>query len=191
MEAPGARRPSFGTFSEEGSLGAPGHAAHHRPLHASPTALVLVLVGGFFGAASRQLVEQAVGTPADGFPWGTLAVNLGGAFALGALIEALARAGHHPGGHSRPRLLAGTGFLGAFTTYSTLAVETDLLVHAGRVGVGVVYLAVSAAGGLACAAAGIWVAGLGARVPVTALPIDPDVDEDGDDGADPTGDRAS
>ena len=151
-------------------------AAASRPMTTGPSALGLVILGGFFGAAGRDLVEQAVSSPTNSFPWGTLAVNLGGAFVLGILLEAIGRASRHSGSHARLRLLLGTGFLGAFTTYSALAVEFDLIARAGRAGIALTYLAVSVPGGLACAAGGIKVASLGVRPPLPVLPVDPDVE---------------
>ena len=167
-----------------GRLPVPAPDLHSRltaragPWPPGRTDVALVLFGGFFGAAVRQLVEQAIAVPADGFPWGTLAVNLSGAFALGLLIATLARQGAGRRVHQL-RLLVGTGFLGAFTTYSTLAVETDLLVRGNRAGTAALYLAVSVIGGLACAAGGIALAGQGMAVAkLSALPTDPDLDDD-------------
>ena len=62
-----------------------------------------------------------------GWPWATFMINLAGAFILGALLEGLARSGGDTGWRQRVRLFAGTGFCGAFTTYSTLALEVSLL----------------------------------------------------------------
>jgi len=80
-------------------------------------ALALVAAGGFAGAGCRHAVALAL--PA-GFPWGTLAVNVVGSFLLGLVVfsEALPPA---------PRLVASTGFLSSFTTYSTFAVQTTAL----------------------------------------------------------------
>jgi fluoride exporter len=82
------------------------------------------LLGGL-GACARVLLGAAVDARADHyFPWGTLAVNLSGAFALGLL------AGAGLGGDAYT--LAATGFLGAFTTFSTWVVDARLL--GGRAG---------------------------------------------------------
>lgn len=162
--------------------------------------------GGVFGAAAREAVEQALPTPHHGFPLATMLINLSGAFLLGVLLEALVRAGADSGWRRRARLLAGTGFMGAFTTYSTFAVEADLLVRAGRGALAAVYVVATVAGGLVAAAAGIVVASrprlqrvggrrragrlprVGQRPapyeaqegpwPGPALPVDPDVDEE-------------
>jgi fluoride exporter len=82
------------------------------------------LLGGL-GACVRVLLGAAVDRRADHFfPWGTLAVNLTGAFALGLLT------GAGLGGDAL--VLAATGFLGAYTTFSTWVVDARLLV--GRAG---------------------------------------------------------
>jgi CrcB protein len=85
---------------------------------------VLALVGvlGGFGAIARMLLDGSV--RARAFPWGTLAVNLSGAFALGVLTGA-----DVAGDALR---LAGTGFLGAYTTFSTWMLETHRPAEDGR-----------------------------------------------------------
>ncbi|UPW02272.1 fluoride efflux transporter CrcB [Halorussus gelatinilyticus] len=83
--------------------------------------LLLVAVGGFAGAIARHAV--AVALP-GGFPWGTLAVNVLGSFALGVLLfEATVTGRLGP----ETRLVLGTGFLSSFTTYSTFALQTAAL----------------------------------------------------------------
>ena len=67
----------------------------------------------------------------SGWPTGTFAVNAVGAFLLGLLLESLARRGDEGPRARGLRLLAGTGFLGGFTTYSSLADEVDLLLTPG------------------------------------------------------------
>lgn len=81
--------------------------------------LVLIAVGGFVGAVARHAV--AVALPAALLPWGTLAANVTGAFALGVLLYEARLAGQLT---PQTRLIVGTGFLSSFTTYSTFAVET-------------------------------------------------------------------
>ena len=77
------------------------------------------LLGGL-GAVARVVLGAAVDARArSAFPWGTLAVNVTGAFALGALV------GAGLGGDAY--VLAATGFLGAFTTFSTWVVDSRLL----------------------------------------------------------------
>jgi fluoride exporter len=86
--------------------------------------VLLVALGAALGAPLRYLVDRAVQARHDSlFPWGTFAVNLAGCGLLGALT---ATAAHLPG----PVLaLAGTGFCGALTTYSTFGYETIRLLR--------------------------------------------------------------
>ncbi|MEV0542528.1 fluoride efflux transporter FluC [Nocardia salmonicida] len=63
------------------------------------------------------------------WPVTTFAINFIGAFVLGGLLEALARLGPDSGWRQRVRVGIGTGVIGSFTTYSTLSVDTDLLLR--------------------------------------------------------------
>jgi len=68
-------------------------------------------VGGF-GAVSRFMVDRAVSRRTKGpFPFGTLVVNISGAMLLGFLTGLVLR--------HEVAMLAGTAFLGAYTTFST------------------------------------------------------------------------
>ena len=120
---------------------------------------MLVALGGLFGAAARQAVEQALPTRTGTFPVATFIINVGGAFLLGLVLEALARSGPDTGWWRAARLALGPGFLGAFTTYSTFAIESDLLVRGSHVGTAAGYLAASVVAGLAAAWAGMFLGG--------------------------------
>jgi CrcB protein len=150
-----------------------------RPLHLRPAALAQVIFGGVFGAAARDVIEQARPTPKGEFPLATWLINLAGAFVLGALLEALARAGDDSGRRRAGRLTAGTGFVGAFTTYSTFAVESDLLVRGGHVTLALAYVLLTVLGGLVAVTAGIAAASGRHRRTQASLPVDPDLDETG------------
>ncbi|QIX25450.1 fluoride efflux transporter CrcB [Nocardioides sp. JQ2195] len=114
----------------------------------SATHVAAVALGGAFGAVLRWIVSQAV--PHDGgFPWGTFAINVSGAFVL-ALLPAFAVVRRHP---VLP-LLLGPGVLGGFTTLSTFSEETRALAADGAAGLAVTYvLATLAAGAVAVVAA--------------------------------------
>ena len=133
---------------DEGPLGRP------VPVHLSPAFLGLVALGGACGTLARYGAERLLGS-ADGLPVGTLTVNLLGAFMLGVLIEGLALRGSDAGHRRAARLLLGTGFLGGFTTYSALAVESDGLLRDGRVGLAIAYALTTVVVGLLMSLAGI------------------------------------
>jgi CrcB protein len=124
------------------------------PPYVRPACLGLVFLGGMGGTLARFGLAAALPTP-GGLPLGIFLINIAGAFALGLLLEALARRGADHGRRRALRLLLGTGFLGGFTTYSALAVDSALLLGAGRAVEGVAYLAVSVLVGLGATAAGI------------------------------------
>jgi CrcB protein len=122
-----------------------------------PLVLAAVGIGGALGAASRYGVAETITVPANGFPWATFAVNVSGSFALG-MVMALVLERFPPTRYVRPFIA--TGFLGGYTTYSTFAVETDLLIKSGHALVAVTYVAASLAVGGAAVWAGLWVARL-------------------------------
>ena len=110
---------------------AAGPQAHRsRPVHLRWSSVGLVAAGGTVGAAAREALVLAV--PSTGwFDTVIFCVNLSGALALGVLLEALLRQGPEDDRRRRLRLLLGTGVLGGYTTYSTLAVETARLLADG------------------------------------------------------------
>jgi CrcB protein len=109
------------------------------------SALVVVGVGllGGAGAIARFVLDGAVAARVAGsFPFGTLAVNLTGALALGVL--------HGAGVGGDAFRLVGTGLLGAYTTFSTWTLESHRLGEDGRLPLGLANLLASLAVGLAC-----------------------------------------
>lgn len=101
--------------------------------------VALVAAGGVLGAIARYAITVALPSSGRGFPTATFVTNLTGALILGALLEALARMGPDDGWRRSARLLVGTGICGAYTTYSTLAVDSDQLLRAHRVGLALFY----------------------------------------------------
>ncbi len=97
------------------------------PLHVRPSAIAAVAFGGLLGAPVRYGLGVVFPAAAGGWPATTFAINVVGAFALGWLLEALTRSGPDAGWRRQVRLCVGTGVLGAFTTYSTLALDVALL----------------------------------------------------------------
>ncbi len=108
------------------------------------------LIGGV-GAMVRFRLDGAVQSRVDGeFPLGTLAVNVSGAFCLGVLTGASVT--------GTWLLIAGTGFLGSYTTFSTWMLETERLGEEGSEPIAVANLAISLVAGLLAAVAG-WLVG--------------------------------
>jgi len=110
---------------------------------------LLLAVGGVggVGAILRFLLDSAVSARVGReFPYGTLIVNLTGAFILGLLVGvALGQDAYR---------IAGTGLTGAFTTFSTWTLESHRLGEDGQLRLGIVNFAVSLILGIAAAWAG-------------------------------------
>ena len=124
------------------------------PLHRRPGALALVFLGGSAGTGARVSLTGASPLVA-GVPAVTVGINVIGAFLLGLLLQALICRGPDTGTPRRLRLLLGTGFLGGFTTYSALSLETVTLLAEGRTGAAALYGLGSVILGLLAAAAGV------------------------------------
>lgn len=116
--------------------------------------VLYVALGGAIGSVARFLVtlglERWLGS---GYPWGTTLVNLLGSFAFGLLYALWESKGGMP---TPVRLVALSGFLGAFTTFSTLMFELAALLSGGKSALAVWHLCVHTAAGLACIFTGIW-----------------------------------
>jgi len=114
--------------------------------------LILTLVlAGAIGAVSRYVVDDLVKSrfPGD-FPWGTLVINVSGSLVLGVVTGMALYHGLGP----IPKTAIGTGFCGAYTTFSTFSYETVQLVEAGELGP-------AAGNALGSVALGLVAAGLG------------------------------
>lgn len=126
------------------------------------TQVLLVGLGGFVGAIARFLFGSYVQslTRTLGFPYGTLVVNLLGCLLIGFLF-------HLPALHrtldSEARLLLITGFLGAFTTFSTFGNETLRLFQQEHTLSGLLYIGLSVGVGLGAVWLGQQLAGWLAR----------------------------
>jgi CrcB protein len=151
---PNGDRPTGGHPDTQPELPVDPDAEPARPLLSRPTAALWVFAGGAVGTAFRQALETLL--PSDGahWPWATFLINLSGAFLLGVLLEGLVRAGDHSRLRQRIRLSCGTGGCGAFTTYSTLALEVSLLSKNAHLATAIGY-------GLASVVAGVVAAWLG------------------------------
>ncbi|GEL99258.1 FluC/FEX family fluoride channel [Cellulomonas terrae] len=126
-----------------------------RPPHLDPRLVAVVAVGGAVGTAVRWVLTQTIGTSPSGWPTATFVENLLGSLLLGALLEALLRRGEESRRGRLVRLAAGTGVLGGFTTFSSLAIEIERLLAAGQVTMGLLYGVLSVVLGLVACVAGI------------------------------------
>jgi CrcB protein len=112
------------------------------------TKIVAVAIGGAIGAVLRFYLQTwSFGRYGAIFPYGTMIVNLSGAFVIGVLMTAFL---HHV--HVAPewRLFFVTGILGGYTTFSALTWETYELFIKGQIMHSVVYAAGSCFGGMVC-----------------------------------------
>ncbi|MEH6987055.1 fluoride efflux transporter FluC [Cytobacillus firmus] len=118
--------------------------------------MVYILVGaaGFLGAALRYSMGVFLFQESAVFPIATLTVNLLGSFLLAWLTTGLMVRFSLP---AHIKTAIGTGFVGSFTTFSTLSVETAALFLDGKTALAVLYIAASIIGGL-------WMSRLGFRV---------------------------
>jgi len=115
--------------------------------------MLLVAVGGALGAIARYLVDfWVVSRGITRVPLGTLVVNVSGSFALGLLVGVLGATG----GPDWILTLGGTGFLAAYTTFSTWMFEAARLVQRGAWSAALVHLSATVVLGVGFAAAGLW-----------------------------------
>ena len=115
--------------------------------------VVAIGIAGALGALARYGLEGIVSRRSTGaFPWGTFVVNVSGAFALGLVFTlATERWGLAPWLRSALTI----GFLGAYTTFSTLAFETYRLAEDRALGLAAANMLGSCAAGLAAVYLGI------------------------------------
>lgn len=115
--------------------------------------LLLVGVGGFFGAIARYVLDGWIATATGGrFPWGTFAINVSGSFVLGLLFAMSIERGVLPAGIRAPVLI---GFIGAYTTFSTLTLETWRLAEDGSYVLAIANVGGSVLLGMAALVAGL------------------------------------
>lgn len=115
--------------------------------------LVLIAFGGAAGATCRYLIDTWISERAGGtFPWGTLAINVSGSLVLGLLFALAIERGVLPASVRAPLLI---GFIGAYTTFSTLMLERWRLIEGGAVVLGLMNLVGSSVIGMLAVVGGL------------------------------------
>jgi fluoride exporter len=150
LSPPGPAEPSIGRRRA-------GQPRRHRRGRARLDVVAAIAAGGGLGGPARYEVAQLIAVAKNGFPWATFWTNISGSFMLGFILVLVIER-FPPTRYLRP--FFATGFLGAYTTFSTFAVETDLLIKAGHILTAALYALGSLFVGLASAWAGILLARL-------------------------------
>ncbi|MDR8394211.1 fluoride efflux transporter CrcB [Aliifodinibius sp. S!AR15-10] len=124
--------------------------------------LLLVGVGGFVGACLRYLMDEAtyLFISKEAFPAGTVVVNVIGCFLIGYIVSLL-EVKHLFS--VELRLLVLTGFLGAFTTYSSFALDSFVLMSRPGLWKPALYLALQLLIGIGAVWAGMFINGWGTK----------------------------
>ena len=100
--------------------------------------IFLVALGGALGSVARYFVSLwSVRLAGPSFPWGTLTVNIVGAFLIGLMVETIAR---RFDASAEMRLFLVTGILGGFTTWSSFTLDAVALFERGDLGLSALYL---------------------------------------------------
>jgi len=113
---------------------------------------IYIGLGGALGAILRFIIRAIPALQGSNFPVNTLIINLTGSFLLGLVLTYAYETDNIS---AELRLGIATGFIGAFTTFSTLCKETVTLGMTGFLSLALIYVAVSLLGGLLMAYGGI------------------------------------
>jgi CrcB protein len=117
--------------------------------------LLLVVIGGGIGAGIRHLANiGALRLVGPAYPWGTMAVNIVGSFAIGLFVATLMRRG----GSDELRLFVATGIFGGFTTFSAFSLDFATLWERGATLPALGYALASVIGAILALFAGLWLA---------------------------------
>lgn len=132
-------------------------ARRQRGRRAQTTIVVALACGGGLGAVGRYAISLAMPTESRVFPWGTFLINISGSAVLGFILILVIE--QFPRGRlARP--VIGTGFLGAYTTFSTFTVEAVQLIRDGRLDTAAAYVFGSMFAGLLA----VWIGMTSAQV---------------------------
>ncbi len=122
---------------------------------------LLIALGGVAGANTRYLVSTwAANRVGVDFPYGTLLINASGSVLIGFFLTMVAGGGGHD---PDARFLVATGFLGAYTTFSTFTYETIALMRRAAIRASLINVIGSATSGIGGAVVGIALANMFVR----------------------------
>lgn len=113
---------------------------------------IAICIGASLGALARWRLGLWLSSAHATLPWGTLAANWAGAYAIGALVVWF---NANPGLDPVWRAALITGLLGALTTFSTFSAESLALIQQGRWGWAMLHSGLHLVGSVALAAAGM------------------------------------
>ena len=117
--------------------------------------LLIVGAGSFIGGAMRYLLSTLMKNVfGQGFPWGTLSVNLLGSFLFGVVFAVFSK---NSSVDNTLYLLLTTGVCGGFTTFSTFANESVQMLQHGNISGFIGYVATSVIAGFLLLALGYWI----------------------------------
>ena len=123
----------------------------------SPLSWIGFVVAAAIGAPARYIVDAHVEDRFEGsLPLGTFAVNISGSFLLGIVAGLFL----HHGLSGSAKTIVGTGFVGAYTTFSTFTLEVVRLMEDGSIGEAMGTVAASLVVGCVAAGVGLWLASL-------------------------------
>ena len=115
---------------------------------------LIVGAGSFVGGAARYIVSCAMKGICNGFPWGTLAVNLAGCLLIGLLWGKFCQFNAED---SSAALFMTAGICGGFTTFSTFSKESLTMLQSGNFWAFATYLCISIIAGIALVALGYYI----------------------------------
>lgn len=115
------------------------------------TKILAVGIGGAIGAIARYSLNLLIGNNCWDFPLATFLINITGSFLIGFLLFKLEA-------NELLKLLLVTGFLGAYTTFSTFEYETFELTQSKQLLLAILYVSLSFAIGFIGVAGGVWLA---------------------------------
>lgn len=120
------------------------------------SAFISIVIGSVLGGSARYFISGAVARRlGETFPWGTMTINVSGAFVIG-IVGALAT--HEGSLFARPTpwLFVVTGFLGCYTTVSSFSLQTLTLARNGETGHAIGNIALSVSLCLTAVTCGFW-----------------------------------